>query len=273
MKIEEAIKWMEEAIQDTKEFFDQCSPALQEELTKQKEVFEFAIAALRSMQEAGEYHFREVTKMVPLTLEQLREMDGKPVWVDYIGDITCPSQWCVVNTFLDKVGNTDFEFPFECDPDEGYGKTWLAYAYPPVHIDTGEWGGCDCDKPKSCCTCCSMQCHRCIGQSEYKQAAYCLKCGKPQTEKAWAELGRRMAGGADTNVGGRSWISVENRLPKEKDGRVLVFHPDDFRTKINVAQYSEYSDMWYIGDMCAVSPTKPTHWMPLPEPPEVKDHG
>lgn len=79
--------------------------------------------------------------------------------------------------------------------------------------------------------------------------------------------------GADTNVGGRSWISVENRLPKEKDGRVLVFHPDDFRTKINVAQYSEYSDMWYIGDMYAVSPTKPTHWMPLPEPPEVKDHG
>ena len=53
MKIEEAIKWMEEAIQDTKEFFDQCSPALQEELTKQKEVFELAIAALRSMPEAG----------------------------------------------------------------------------------------------------------------------------------------------------------------------------------------------------------------------------
>ena len=160
------------------------------------------IAVLRSsMLGAGE----------PLTLEQLRGMDGKPVWVDYIGDITCPSQWCVVNTFLDKVGNTDFEFPFECDPDEGYGKTWLAYSYPPVHIDRGEWDGCDCDKPKSCCTCCSMQCHRCIGQSEYKQAAYCLKCGKPQTEKAWAELGRRFQ--------------------------------------------------------------KVTHWMPLPVPPEVKDHG
>ena len=201
MKIEEAIKWMEEAIQDTKEFFDQCSPALQEELTKQKEVFELAIAALRSMPETGE----------PLTLEQLRGMDGKPVWVDYIGDITCPSQWCVVNTFLDKVGNTDFEFPFECDPDEGYGKTWLAYAYPPVHIDRGEWGGCDCDKPKSCCTCCSMRCQYCIGQSEYRQALYCMKCGKPQTEKAWAELERRFQ--------------------------------------------------------------KVTHWMPLPEPLEVKDHG
>ena len=54
MKIEEAIKWMEEAIQDTKEFFDQCSPALQKELIEQKEVFELAITALRSTPEAGE---------------------------------------------------------------------------------------------------------------------------------------------------------------------------------------------------------------------------
>lgn len=54
MKIEEAVKWMEEAIQDTKEFFDQCSPGLQKELTEQKEVFELAITALRSMPEAGE---------------------------------------------------------------------------------------------------------------------------------------------------------------------------------------------------------------------------
>ena len=54
MKIEEAIEWMEETIQDINELFDQCSTALQEEITEQKEVFELALTALRSMQEAGE---------------------------------------------------------------------------------------------------------------------------------------------------------------------------------------------------------------------------
>lgn len=49
MKIEEAIEWMEEAIQETTECFEQCSPTLQEELIKQKEVFELALTALRSM--------------------------------------------------------------------------------------------------------------------------------------------------------------------------------------------------------------------------------
>lgn len=54
MKIEEAIEWMEETIQDINELFDQCSTALQEEITEQKEVFELALTALRSMQEARE---------------------------------------------------------------------------------------------------------------------------------------------------------------------------------------------------------------------------
>lgn len=66
--------------------------------------------------------------MRPLTLEEIKEMDGKPVFVKYIGDTTCPSQWCIVNAKMGKVGNTEFEFPFEDNPDEEYGKTWLAYA-------------------------------------------------------------------------------------------------------------------------------------------------
>ena len=64
MKIEEAIKWMEETIQDAEGLLDKCSPALKEEVLEQNEVFKIAISALRSMQEAGE----------PLSLEQLREV-------------------------------------------------------------------------------------------------------------------------------------------------------------------------------------------------------
>ena len=64
------------------------------------------------------------------------------------------------------------------------------------------------------------------------------------------------------------WISVNEKLPKEKDGRVLAFYPSNAKEKITTARYSEYSDRWYIGDMCAVSEEWPTHWMPFPEPPK-----
>lgn len=86
MKIEEAIKWMEEAIRDTEEDFDQCSPALQEELTKQKEVFELAITALRSMPEAdntnaGGRGWISVKDQLPEHFEPVlicREKNGSP---------------------------------------------------------------------------------------------------------------------------------------------------------------------------------------------------
>ena len=47
---EEAIKWMEETIQDAEGLLDKCSPALKEEVLEQEqnEVFKIAISALRS---------------------------------------------------------------------------------------------------------------------------------------------------------------------------------------------------------------------------------
>lgn len=42
----EAIKWMEEAIQDTNTYWDSCSEALQKELNEQREVFLLAIDAI-----------------------------------------------------------------------------------------------------------------------------------------------------------------------------------------------------------------------------------
>lgn len=46
MTREEAIKWMEEAIQDTNTHWDSCSEALQKELNEQREVFLLAIDAI-----------------------------------------------------------------------------------------------------------------------------------------------------------------------------------------------------------------------------------
>ena len=48
MTREEAIKWMEETIQDAEGLLDKCSPVLKEEVLEQNEVFKIAISALRS---------------------------------------------------------------------------------------------------------------------------------------------------------------------------------------------------------------------------------
>ena len=48
MTREEAIKWLEEAVNDTNNDFDLCSDALKKELLLQKDVFEMAISALKN---------------------------------------------------------------------------------------------------------------------------------------------------------------------------------------------------------------------------------
>ena len=125
MKIEEAIKWMEETIQDAEGLLDKCSPALKEEVLKQNEVFKIAISALRSAPQPGK----------PLTLDQLREMDGKPVWVEFIGHpdgTPIEPLWMLVNC-REKRLVTDVEYV-----DWNF-EGWFAYSYPPAHIDRSGW--------------------------------------------------------------------------------------------------------------------------------------
>ena len=75
----------------------------------------------------------------PLTLEQLREMDGHPVWVKQLKGLSvCDTDWAVMEFRLepdvkhDKIrvwwpGSEVEDTPSEDD----YGKTWLAYRRPP----------------------------------------------------------------------------------------------------------------------------------------------
>ncbi len=60
---EEAVKWLEETIQDTDTYWESCSDALQKELDEQKEVFLVALTALR-----------------PVSREQVERMRGK--WIE-----------------------------------------------------------------------------------------------------------------------------------------------------------------------------------------------
>lgn len=74
----------------------------------------------------------------PLTLEELREMDGEPVWVKQLKGLSVrDTDWAVVEFRLepdvkhDKIrvwwpGSEDEDTPSEDD----YGKTWIAYRRP-----------------------------------------------------------------------------------------------------------------------------------------------
>ena len=82
---------------------------------------DMAISALRQQD-----HFREVTKKVePLTLDELRQMDGEPVWVQSPG-VPEYGRWAIV----EGVGENCLFLhdDFTC---HDYGKTWLAYRQKP----------------------------------------------------------------------------------------------------------------------------------------------
>ena len=86
-----------------------------------REALDMAISALRQQE-----HFREVTKKVePLTLDELRKMDGEPVWVQSPG-VPEYGRWAIV----EGVGENCLFLhdDFTC---HDYGKTWLAYRHKP----------------------------------------------------------------------------------------------------------------------------------------------
>lgn len=62
-------------------------------------------------------------------------------------------------------------------------------------ISPEAWTGCVCNNgKKSCCTCVSMECHFCVGESKYKRGSYCSACGRPLTPEAWDALKKRLRG-------------------------------------------------------------------------------
>ncbi len=64
----------------------------------------------------------------PLTLEQLREMDGEPVWVVPTGmHEKDEPMWCVLESPMALIPGVDY---WSWDFD-GYGEAWIAYRRPP----------------------------------------------------------------------------------------------------------------------------------------------
>ena len=146
----------------------------------------------------------------PLTLEQLREMDGQPVWIVEYPDW---GHWELSEDANDYIvdRNLDFYGMKHDDPDGRYGLHklgWLAYSYPPAHIDRSKWGPCEfCgyteypDKkfyPKNgylfYAGFTKQYAADEFHEEETEDVRYCPKCGRPLTEEAWAELERRLRG-------------------------------------------------------------------------------
>lgn len=72
----------------------------------------------------------EREKNGPLTIEELRQMDGQPVWVEFIGShATRKNDWFIL-TKPDHAETLLVGAVYVLKSFEYYGKTWLAYRHP-----------------------------------------------------------------------------------------------------------------------------------------------
>ena len=175
-KREKAIKYLTEEIRSLRMApqINGCGPENWEE---QLEIMETCLEAVRSA------HFADAGKMQPLTVEQLREVVGKPYWHVGLQEDSPKPHWEILDPFVSKHPE-----------DYGYGKRWLAYAYPPAHIDreawTAEWVDNDKSEEMMCkCSKCGYPVSYFWGKTEI-----CPGCGRAMTPEAWAELEKRLRG-------------------------------------------------------------------------------
>lgn len=135
----------------------------------------------------------------PLTLEELCQMDGQPVWSED------EERFCLVS--VADVG-TWKGIPFVRFCENGVGFEYSCekrglklYACKPIDLD--KWGPCHFCKKKSCDNCeCGYDttgenenCANCIEESEWKPVyEFCPFCGRPLTPAAREMLERRLRG-------------------------------------------------------------------------------
>ena len=88
------------------------------------------------------------------------------------------------------------------------------------------------------------------------------------------DLDRRIRQGGDDAIAAVGellprWVSVDERLPEHEDD--VLLYVEDYGSWITLGRRS--GDGWYVNEAAEGGGPKPldrfTHWMPLPEPPEV----
>lgn len=132
-----------------------------------------------------------------LTLEELREMDLKPVWVQNL-EYPDKSQWRLCHwdrgKYLVLQGISTQGYLLE-----DYGETWVAYAAEPPRLDRSAWE--PCAKCRSCLSCSHIiesardsrnACFWCDHMNQFKPMNFCPYCGRPLTDAAWKTLEKRL---------------------------------------------------------------------------------
>lgn len=162
-----------------------------------EEAINVAVAALKSNQVGSE----------PLTLEQLREMSGKPVWIERI-EAPYDGKWFIVDYAdtenPDKTLYTDSGVTYS-----EYGKYFIAHPYPPARIDREAWTaerewfdeetGNPIDGIERVwgwkCSKCGKALPDDFDNPDYPpKIEFCPFCGRAMTPRAWAELEKRLRG-------------------------------------------------------------------------------
>lgn len=184
-KREKAIKYLTEEIRSLRMApqINGCGPENWEE---QLEIMETCLEAVRG-------HGNQ-----PLTLEQLRKMDGNPVRVEF--EDGSGGLWGVIH--ISVFEQIIFPNGLHCTIGHPYyGKIYKAYAYPPAHIDREAWE--PCDLCQSCGNCEHNMGYECSREMElgkkncekFEPASnFCWKCGRPLSGEAWAELEKQLRG-------------------------------------------------------------------------------
>lgn len=117
----------------------------------------------------------------PMTLEQMRDMGGKPYWHVGLQADSPEPHWKILDSFVAR-----------CPEDYGYGKRWIAYAYQPAHIDREAWTAEWKDHYKSGVHAgTGSVCSSCNVRNERK-THICPFCGKAMDEDGWAMLEKRL---------------------------------------------------------------------------------
>lgn len=115
-EIEQAIEWITSKVPNCKKCAHEgvylgCGDQDKVNCAFVRAVYETCLTALRAQAE------RQNPR--PLTLEQLREMDGEPVWYHHLADVEWMWEgWHIHRNDLVKL--------------DDYGKTWLPYAHKPA---------------------------------------------------------------------------------------------------------------------------------------------
>ena len=103
-----------------------------------REALDMAISALREQDAAD----KDVEKNEPLTPDELREMDGEPVWVSVSNnwrESGVSEGWCIVRFHSEddrvRVYVYDTRHGARFFAQQDYGESWLAYRQKPTEGD------------------------------------------------------------------------------------------------------------------------------------------